>query len=393
LDARAKPYWRAIDKGLHIGYRKGKTGGSWVRRRSLGEQNYKVETLAKADDNQAADGVTILDFWQAQEFARGKRETRPKHGYTVAMAVKAYLEGLEGKASHHDATKRMEAFILPTFGDRAVESLEADEIRRWHKKIAKTPARKRTRAGAVQAYRQSDMADPEVIRQRQASANRCLSFLKAALNRAWKEGKVKSADEWERVDLFRGVDVPRTRYLSLPEAKRLINASQGDFRTLVRAALETGARYSELGRLWVQDFNPDVGTLHIRKTKVHKDRHIVLTDEGREFFTQLAAGRAGSDLLLGRKWGTNHQAPLILKACKQAKIDPPINFHALRHTWASLAVMAGVPLMVVAKNLGHSDTRMVQEHYGHLSPDFVANEIRTKAPRFGKVEPKVRALR
>jgi integrase len=80
-------------------------------------------------------------------------------------------------------------------------------------------------------------------------------------------------------------------------------------------------------------------------------------------------------------------------ACKQAGIDPPLNFHALRHTWASLAVMAGMPLMVVAKNLGHSDTRMVQDHYGHLSPDFVASEIRAKAPRFGKVESNVKAIR
>ena len=35
---------------------------------------------------------------------------------------------------------------------------------------------------------------------------------------------------------------------------------------------------------------------------------------------------------------------------------PPINFHGLRHTWASHAVMNGMPLIVVAKNLGHSTT-------------------------------------
>lgn len=37
-----------------------------------------------------------------------------------------------------------------------------------------------------------------------------------------------------------------------------------------------------------------------------------------------------------------------------------ITFHGLRHTWASLAVMNGVPLLVVAKDLGHRDTRMVE---------------------------------
>jgi hypothetical protein len=45
--------------------------------------------------------------------------------------------------------------------------------------------------------------------------------------------------------------------------------------------------------------------------------------------------------------------------------------------------MNGVPLLVVAKNLGHSDTRMVEKHYGHLAPSYVADAIRAGAPRFG----------
>jgi integrase len=55
----------------------------------------------------------------------------------------------------------------------------------------------------------------------------------------------------------------------------------------------------------------------------------------------------------------------------------------MRHTWASLAVMNGAPLMVLARNLGHSDTRMVERHYGHLAPSYVADAIRAAAPRFG----------
>ncbi len=70
------------------------------------------------------------------------------------------------------------------------------------------------------------------------------------------------------------------------------------------------------------------------------------------------------------------------EACERAKINPEISFHGLRHTWASHAVMRGVPLMVVAKNLGHSDTRMVERHYGHLAPSYVADAIRQGAPVF-----------
>jgi Phage integrase family/Transposase, Mutator family len=82
-------------------------------------------------------------------------------------------------------------------------------------------------------------------------------------------------------------------------------------------------------------------------------------------------------------WGKSNQTRPMAEACARAKIEPPANFHALRHTYASHAVMAGAPLLVVAKNLGHADTRMVEKHYGHLSQSYIADAIRAAAPRFG----------
>ena len=38
--------------------------------------------------------------------------------------------------------------------------------------------------------------------------------------------------------------------------------------------------------------------------------------------------------------------------------------------------------MVVAKNLGHVDTGMVEKHYGHLASSFIAEAIRAGAQRF-----------
>ena len=84
----------------------------------------------------------------------------------------------------------------------------------------------------------------------------------------------------------------------------------------------------------------------------------------------------------------------MIEACDRAKIKPRMSFHGLRHAWASLALMNDVPLMVVARNLGHADTRMVEKHYGHLAPSYVAEAIRKGAPQFGfKIDNKVEALR
>jgi integrase len=65
------------------------------------------------------------------------------------------------------------------------------------------------------------------------------------------------------------------------------------------------------------------------------------------------------------------------------RIVPPANFHATRHSYASHCVMNGAPLLVVGKNLGHADTKMVERHYGHLAPSYVADAIRAAAPKFG----------
>jgi integrase len=316
---------------------------------------------------------------------------------TVATAMDAYLEFLENnRKSAEDARYRDQALIRPRLGDIEIAALKADKIRKWLVDVAKTPPRLRTREGEKQNYRKIG-DDHETRRKRRATANRTLTVLKAALNMAWREGKVATNSEWHRVEPFENVDAARIRYLSVTEGKRLLNACDRDFRKMVQAGLETGARYGELASLQVHDFNPDAGTIAIRQSKAGKPRHIVLTDEGVAFFKQACAGRAGSEIMFRKAtesaWLKSHQKLPMAEACKRAKITPPIGFHGLRHTWASLAVMAGVPLLVVAKNLGHSDTRMVEKHYGHLAPSYIADAIRAGAPRFGfKPDKKIAAL-
>jgi integrase len=398
LRPRGKPYWRTIERGLHLGYRrlKGKAG-TWWARHYLGGQEYEVESVGAVDDLSDADGVAILSYWQAQTKARERMVSRAHHAagkvgpLTVRDATEQYLEWLESKRkSAYDARRRAEAFIYPKLGNIEVSTLTADLLHKWHTGLAKEPPRLRTKKGKAQRHRDFDSSDDDAVRRRQASANRILTILKAALNRAWREGKLPSDTAWRRVEPFENVDAARLRYLTVAEARRLINGCKPEFRPLVQAALQTGARYGELIRLQVHDFNQDAGTIAVRQSKSGKARHIVLTEEGATLFKQLSAGRSGHELMLRRGNGeplrASHQNRPMIEACERAKIKPRISFHGLRHTWASLAVMNGVPILVVAKNLGHADTRMVEKHYGHLAPGYIADAIRAGAPRFGIIE-------
>jgi hypothetical protein len=45
--------------------------------------------------------------------------------------------------------------------------------------------------------------------------------------------------------------------------------------------------------------------------------------------------------------------------------------------------MASVPLPVIARQLGHSDTRMTERHSAHLGPYYVADAIRPGFPTLG----------
>ena len=52
-----------------------------------------------------------------------------------------------------------------------------------------------------------------------------------------------------------------------------------------------------------------------------------------------------------------------------------IRFHDLRHTTASLLMMAGANPAAVQRILRHSDPRITTEVYGHLAPEYLRREI------------------
>jgi integrase len=89
----------------------------------------------------------------------------------------------------------------------------------------------------------------------------------------------------------------------------------------------------------------------------------------------------------GKPWKTSEQKRPMDKACSESKVDG-VTFHVLRHTYASQAVMNGVPVAVVAEQLGHKDTRITERHYAHLCRSFKQEIIRTNLPSFGFVSAK-----
>jgi integrase len=402
LSIRRDPYWHLIAEGQHIGYRKGAQGGTWIARLYDPTKGRRFHALGVADDTVEADGVRVLSFSQAQEAARrwfaelgradaGDVLTGP---YTVRQAMDDYLADRERiKRKPLDRTRAIiHAHIVPSLGHIDVSKLTHGKVKAWRDSIAEAPPRVRTRKDAEQAYRDIEANDPDAMRKRQATANRILTVLKAALNYAHENRRVSSKAAWEAVKPFREVDLPKVRFLTPDEVTALINACEADFQTLVKAALLTGCRYGELTAMSVDAFNPDNETIFVEKSKNGKARHVALNGEGVAFFSHATKHRAPSERMFlranGRQWKTSEQKRPMDKACSDAKVGC-VTFHILRHTYASLAVMNGVPIAVVAEQLGHKDTRITERHYAHLCRSYKQEIIRANLPSFGFMTVKV----
>src|SRR5215216_1566894 len=136
LKVAHKPYFRLIEPGLHLGYRKLASGpGTWVVRRYSGEGSYTVKNIITADDKLVVaddfsdpDGHGILSFAQAQERAKARLISPDSRAgpYTVDDAMEDYLAFLEAsRKTADDARYRDQAFIRPHFKRIEVSKLTA----------------------------------------------------------------------------------------------------------------------------------------------------------------------------------------------------------------------------------------------------------------------------
>jgi integrase len=365
LARRHNPYWREIVQGLHIGYRKGDRGGVWYGRKYIEDGKYAKWKVGLADDVVDADGIQILSFTQADAKVRlGRSSTVSSEIKTVNDAVKHYMENQKTESRSHKTTQyAVNKHISPTIGKKRLSALTIDNITEWRNELAK----------AGKGGKTSESSATERRRRRQATANRVLTILKAALNYVERQGKYVGPAPWKLVSPFKNVEATEHPFLTRSETIRLQNASPPDFRRLVRGALETGCRYGELTGMRVSDFDSDAGTVAVRESKSGKMRHVHLTSSGQEFFDEVVLGKKRTELIFlredGQPWGKSHQQRPMREACENARIDPPVPFKALRTTYGSLLAKEGVPLQVIAAALGHADTRITEKHYAHLMPN------------------------
>ena len=152
-----------------------------------------------------------------------------------------------------------------------------------------------------------------------------------------------------------------------------MEASPRHLRPIVRFAVDTGGRLSEILRLDWRDAELGRRRVCFRETKNGEDRTVRLCERAQATLAGIGAKDSGPVFIFRGKPIKSVQTAFE-KARTKAELED-VRFHDLRHTFASRLVQGGVPLYDVMHLMGHKSLDMVQR-YAHLAPDYQDRAIR-----------------
>lgn len=169
----------------------------------------------------------------------------------------------------------------------------------------------------------------------------------------------------------------RTRVVTVDEHKLLVDSSRaqpgGKAFALYLIASHCGARPQQLRRVTEKDVHASghawVFQDHKTVDKIGKPLVVYLSPCLQTITKILLAHRKNKPLFLqstGKPWIKDTVSQRFRRLRERLKLDDSIVPYCYRHTFATDALLAEVPVATVAVLLGHVDSRMVSKVYGHL---------------------------
>lgn len=310
----------------------------------------------------ARPGLRLEDALAERE-SKGIRKNFPE-------AVKQHLESCKTEHSPRNykneerTFKDFSAFIHANFRDKVhfLDQVTPDMIEMWRNK----------RMG-------DDLAKPTV--------NRELKMIKRLFKVAFEKGCL-SKNPAVFIKTYRE-DENAIHHLSDKEIKAVLKAAPDDLRLIITVFLLTGLRYGELCNLrWTdvdfrhkqliiqprQDWKPK--SLKKRIIPMHPTVEQILHSilQQNELVFPDANGKCAESGLRNR----------IYRVFENADVDG--NVKDFRSTFASNAVMSGMPIYTVSKLLGHYDVKITEKHYAHLAEGYLGNAITMLQPKWNQLE-------
>ncbi len=176
-------------------------------------------------------------------------------------------------------------------------------------------------------------------------------------------------------------------YLDHDETARFLGNTDPEWLPMVTIALRTGLRSGELRALKWEDVDLVAGNLHVCRTlwnghegspKGGRNRIVPLSDEAIAVLKAHRLKTGFSKRVFCRPDGKDLMhcdiQDVVPRICRKAGLAKRLNWHGLRHTFASHLVMNGVPLRTVQELLGHASINQTLR-YSHLAPTHLRSAV------------------
>ncbi len=358
LPVRGKSYSLPISTGIQLLFRRNLGAGAW----SVKTKNW-IKKLAAADDFEAANGNSVLDFDQAMTKARELArvgEGNSARLITVAEAIADYKADCIARGAQVTNATQIQFNMedSPSLLSKPVALLKSKELSDWRNRLV---------AGGL----------------RPSSADRIGRSLKAALNLAQRNDKrIVNGAEWkDALSRLKNANTARDNViLSDAEVTALVRACHDENDQLgiwIDILAETGARESQCEKLKVRDLQDGNKSprLMLPTSLKGKNREagfkpVPISARLAALLRKNATGPRAHDLLLTKVYKLSVQfSPVAARLGHGPEISP----YSLRHSSIVRQLLKGTPIRVVAS---HHDTsvgeieRVYSRHISDVSDDL-----------------------
>ena len=257
-----------------------------------------------------------------------------------------------------------ERYIFPHAGDRPARSFSELDLKRFQATVSKLQPHHGSRVTAGRTL-----------------APRTVEHILIVLGKILKFAGVQDPPR-ARVKKY---DNRNQRYLSIEEAAALLAALKkagGQVHDMALLSLETGMRQGEALALQVAHCDFSAGTVVVVDSKNKgRNRTVFMPARARALLLMNSEGKKGSEFVFTSARGDRHRAlpNVYYRVVRDLGFNDGItdrrfrvDFHTLRHTYASWLIMSGrVSLYALQKLLGH-ESITTTERYAHLAPAHLA---------------------
>jgi len=401
LKPRRNPYWQGVSGGrggVSLGYRKPSKGpGNWIAKIVIDGARLE-ERIGLADDLQDADDALpypaavreALD-WKRRQYEIITAQVKAGASAiipTVGTAIKAYVAAYDqtrgtapGRSSYIESQMKRHVLSDANFIGVRLARLRSDDIEEWRGKLS------------------ADLKSNTI--------NRIISSVRAALNQAAeKHRRVIPGNISLEIKIgtraLPGSDNARRQLLNDAQIRRVIEEAyklDEDFGHVVLLAAATGARFSQLARLKVEDVQRNRQRVLVpasnkgRGAKKHSFIAVPLSADIIDKIAPIVEGRDASELLLWRwtykqvssiAWEPIERRPwrdvqettrYWHRIAERANLPPGTVMYALRHSSIVRSLNANLPIRLVAA-MHDTSVEMIEKHYARHIIDATEGMIR-----------------